>query len=173
MGDLLNYWPFVLGLLATGGSTNHTMHLIAIANAAGLKVTWDDMSALSDAVPLLARVYPNGLADVNHFHAAGGMGLVIGQLLRAGLLHADVTTAAGPGLARYTQEPCLDQGRLAWRAGVLALAPADAAGLGRDLDQHAVALGHGADAERDLVLLRDAERGREGLDVDDFHALSS
>ena len=109
----------IVGLLATGGSTNHTLHLVAIARAAGIVIDWDDFSELSAVVPLLARVYPNGQADVNHFHAAGGMGLVIGQLLRAGLLHEDVATVAGPGLARYTQEPCLDQDRLAWRAGVL------------------------------------------------------
>lgn len=95
----------LVGLLATGGSTNHTMHLIAMANAAGLQVTWDDMSALSDHVPLLARVYPNGLADVNHFHAAGGMGFLIRELLDAGYLHEDVTTVWGKGLEAYTKEP--------------------------------------------------------------------
>lgn len=95
----------LVGLLATGGSTNHTMHLIAMANAAGLRVTWEDMSALSDVVPLLARVYPNGLADVNHFHAAGGMGFLIRELLDAGYLHDDVTTVWGKGLEAYTKEP--------------------------------------------------------------------
>ncbi|WP_127145162.1 phosphogluconate dehydratase [Pelagibacterium montanilacus] len=94
----------LVGLLATGGSTNHTMHIIAIANAAGLRVTWDDMSALSDQVPLLARVYPNGLADVNHFHAAGGMGFLIRELLDAGYLHDDVSTVWGKGLEAYTRE---------------------------------------------------------------------
>jgi phosphogluconate dehydratase len=93
-----------VGLLATGGSTNHTLHLIAIASAAGLQVTWDDMSELSDAVPLLARVYPNGLADVNHFHAAGGMGFLIRELLEAGFLHQDVKTVWGSGLDGYTVE---------------------------------------------------------------------
>ena len=95
----------LVGLLATGGSTNHTMHLVAMANAAGLKITWDDMSELSDVVPLLARVYPNGLADVNHFHAAGGMGFLIRELRDAGYLHDDVTTVWGKGLDAYTKEP--------------------------------------------------------------------
>ena len=105
----------MVGLLATGGSTNHTIHLVAIARAAGIVIDWDDFAELSDAVPLLARIYPNGQADVNHFHAAGGMGFLIAQLLRAGLLHPDVHTVAGPGLHHYTQEPWLDQGALAWR----------------------------------------------------------
>jgi phosphogluconate dehydratase len=105
----------IVGLLATGGSTNHTLHLVAIARAAGIAINWDDFSELSAAVPLLARVYPNGGADVNHFHAAGGIGLVIAELLKAGLLHEDVRTAAGDGLAHYTQEPYLDEGKLAWR----------------------------------------------------------
>ena len=106
----------IVGLLATGGSTNHTIHLVAIARAAGILIDWDDFSELSDAVPLLARVYPNGKADVNHFHAAGGMGFLIDQLLSAGLLHGDVRTIAGPGLQSFTQEPWLDNGTLAWRA---------------------------------------------------------
>ena len=97
----------VVGLHATGGSTNHTLHLIAMARAAGIQLTWQDISDLSDIVPLLARVYPNGLADVNHFHAAGGMGFLIGQLLRAGLLHDDVRTVYGQGLAAYTIDPQL------------------------------------------------------------------
>lgn len=106
----------IVGLLATGGSTNHTIHLVAIARAAGILIDWDDFSELSDAVPLLARVYPNGKADVNHFHAAGGMGFLIDQLLSAGLLHGDVRTIAGPGLQNFAQEPWLDNGTLAWRA---------------------------------------------------------
>src|SRR5690606_14873902 len=105
----------IVGLLATGGSTNHTLHLVAIARAAGIAINWDDFSELSAAVALLARVYPNGGADVNHFHAAGGIGLVIAELLKAGLLHEDVRTVAGDGLAHYTQEPYLDEGKLAWR----------------------------------------------------------
>ncbi len=105
----------LVGLLATGGSTNHTLHLVAMARSAGILINWDDFSDLSAVVPLLARVYPNGSADVNHFHAAGGMGFLIAQLLQAGLLHADVHTVMGPGLQHYTQEPWLDHGRLAWR----------------------------------------------------------
>src|SRR6185437_14385771 len=80
----------IVGLLATGGSTNHTLHLIAIARAAGILIDWDDFSDLSDVVPLLARIYPNGSADVNHFHAAGGMRFLMNELLRAGLMHDDV-----------------------------------------------------------------------------------
>ena len=104
----------LVGLLATGGSTNHTLHLVAIANAAGLKVTWEDMSDLSNAVPLLARVYPNGLADVNHFHAAGGMGFLIRELLEAGYLHEDVKTVWGAGLSGYTVEAKLADDKLSF-----------------------------------------------------------
>jgi len=105
----------IVGLLATGGSTNHTLHLVAIAHAAGIAIDWDDFSALSAVVPLLTQVYPNGKADVNHFHAAGGMGFLIGELLDAGLLHDDVLTVAGEGLAHYREEPVLDNGALVWR----------------------------------------------------------
>ncbi|HEY2927102.1 phosphogluconate dehydratase [Piscinibacter sp.] len=106
----------IVGLLATGGSTNHTIHLVAIARAAGIMINWDDFRDLSDVVPLIARVYPNGRADVNHFHAVGGMGYVIGELLDAGLLHGDTVTVAGAGgLQRYRQQPGLEDGRLAWR----------------------------------------------------------
>jgi phosphogluconate dehydratase len=105
----------IVGLLATGGSTNHTLHLVAMARAAGIIVDWDDFNDLSDVVPLLARIYPNGSADVNHFHAAGGMGFLIRELLGAGLLHADVVTVAGQGLAAYTREPWLSPDGLAWR----------------------------------------------------------
>ncbi|MGA8211551.1 MAG: phosphogluconate dehydratase, partial [Nocardioidaceae bacterium] len=97
-----------VGLLATGGSTNHTLHLVAIARAAGITLTWDDLSDLSAVVPLLARVYPNGKADVNHFHAAGGLAFTIHSLLKAGLLHDDVSTVVGRGLWRYTTEARLD-----------------------------------------------------------------
>jgi phosphogluconate dehydratase len=108
----------VVGLLATGGSTNHTLHLVAVAAAAGISLTWDDFADLSPVVPLLARVYPNGAADVNHFHAAGGMAYLIGQLLDAGLLHADVSTVAGRGLDAYRTEPFLaEDGSLVWRDG--------------------------------------------------------
>ena len=107
----------IVGLLATGGSTNHTIHLVAIARAAGIFINWDDFRDLSDVVPLVARVYPNGKADVNQFHAAGGMGYVIGELLDAKLLHGDVTTVAGEGgLHRYREEPALHDGTLAWHA---------------------------------------------------------
>jgi phosphogluconate dehydratase len=105
----------IVGLLATGGSTNHTLHLVAIAAAAGIRINWDDFAELSAAVPLLARVYPNGLADVNHFHAAGGLGFVIGQLLDAGLLHNDVQTILGHGLERFCVEPHIAGGALEWR----------------------------------------------------------
>jgi phosphogluconate dehydratase len=105
----------IVGLLATGGSTNHTIHIIAMARAAGIIVNWDDFDALSAVVPLLARIYPNGSADVNHFHAAGGAGFVIRELLSAGLLHEDVKTVAGPGLSRYTEEPTLEAGRVTRR----------------------------------------------------------
>jgi phosphogluconate dehydratase len=98
----------VVGLHATGGSTNHTIHLIAMAAAAGIKLTWQDISDLSDATPLLARVYPNGLADVNHFHAAGGLGFMIRELANGGLLHRDVRTVFGQGLEPYMVEARLD-----------------------------------------------------------------
>ncbi len=105
----------IVGLLATGGSTNHTIHLIAIAKAAGIRIDWNDFSELSTAVPLLARVYPNGTADVNHFHAAGGLGFVIRELLDAGLLHEDVTTMLGKGLSQYCREPFIEGDGLSWR----------------------------------------------------------
>ncbi|MCL6250899.1 phosphogluconate dehydratase [Altererythrobacter sp. KTW20L] len=105
-----------VGLLATGGSTNHAIHIPAFARAAGIVIDWTDMAELSHAVPLLARVYPNGAGDVNHFHAAGGIGFVVRELLAAGLAHADVLTVAGTdGLNDYAREPWLDQGTLAWR----------------------------------------------------------
>ncbi|MEX0859306.1 MAG: phosphogluconate dehydratase, partial [Cucumibacter sp.] len=102
----------MIGLLATAGSTNHTMHLIAIAAIAGLRITWQDMSDLSDTVPLLARIYPNGQADVNQFHAAGGVPFLIRELLGAGLLHEDVTTILGKGLAAHAAGPRLANGAL-------------------------------------------------------------
>jgi len=105
----------IVGLLATGGSTNHTLHLVAMARAAGITIDWNDFSELSDVVPLLARIYPNGSADVNHFHAAGGMGFLIRELLQAGLMHEDVQTVVGRGLSAYTQEPWLSADGLAWR----------------------------------------------------------
>ncbi len=105
----------MVGLLATGGSTNHTLHLPAIARAAGIILNWQDFDDLSKIIPLLTRVYPNGQADVNHFHAAGGIGFVIAALLKAGLLHEDVTTIHGQGLAAYTCEPVLENDTLTWR----------------------------------------------------------
>ncbi|AOJ00942.1 MULTISPECIES: phosphogluconate dehydratase [Burkholderia] len=108
----------IVALLATGGSTNHTLHLVAIARAAGILIDWDDFDALSAAVPLLAKIYPNGKADVNHFHAAGGIAFLVRNLLEGGLLHDDVTTVAGKGLAHYTNEPRLIDGKLTWVPGV-------------------------------------------------------
>jgi len=106
----------IVGLNATGGSTNHTIHLIAMARAAGIIIDWNDFADLSDVTPLLARVYPNGSADVNHFHAAGGLSFVIRELVDAGLLHEDVKTVMGEGLSRYAVEPYLDGDALSWRA---------------------------------------------------------
>jgi phosphogluconate dehydratase len=108
----------VIGLHATGGSTNHTLHLVAIARSAGIHLTWQDISDLSDAIPLLARVYPNGLADVNHFNAAGGIGFLIRELLKQGLLHDDVRTVFGQGLEAYTVEAKLGENRTVIRMPV-------------------------------------------------------
>jgi phosphogluconate dehydratase len=107
----------IVALMATGGSTNHTIHLVAMARAAGIQITWNDFDAVSAVTPLLARIYPNGKADVNHFHAAGGMAFLIGELLEAGLLHEDVATVAGKGLGLYRQEPVLEHGGLVWKDG--------------------------------------------------------
>ena len=107
----------IVGLNATGGSTNLLIHLVAMARAGGIVLDWQDFSDLADVTPLLARVYPNGLADVNHFHAAGGLGYMIGQLMSGGLLHKDVKTVAGDGLDRYTQDPKLKDGAVEWVAG--------------------------------------------------------
>ena len=118
--DILDEKAFVngiVGLNATGGSTNLLIHLIAMARAGGIVLTWEDFAELSDITPLLARVYPNGLADVNHFHAAGGLGYMIGELLSAGLLHPDTKTVAGEGLENYTHEPKLLDGALTWKPG--------------------------------------------------------
>jgi len=120
VADILDEKAFVngiVGLMATGGSTNLVIHLIAMARATGIALIPDDFACISDQVPLLARVYPNGLADVNHFHAAGGLAFVIGELLAAGLLHSDVQTIAGFGLGRYTREPFLTDDDLEWRKG--------------------------------------------------------
>ncbi|CAG7857404.1 partial phosphogluconate dehydratase, partial [biofilm metagenome] len=105
----------VIGLLATGGSTNHTMHLIAIARASGIVLNWDDFDRLSKAVPLTAKIYPNGPADVNHFQAAGGMGVLIAELLKNGLLHEDILTVADTcGMKNYAKEPKIIDGKLTW-----------------------------------------------------------
>ena len=104
-----------VGLLATGGSTNHALHIPAIARAAGIVIDWEDLDQLSSVVPLIARVYPNGSGDVNHFHAAGGIGYVIRELIDAGLLHRDIMTVAGQDLADYGREPVLEDDKLAWR----------------------------------------------------------
>ncbi|RBW56256.1 phosphogluconate dehydratase [Ruegeria sp. A3M17] len=107
----------IVGLMATGGSTNLLIHLIAMARAGGIILDWQDFSDISAVVPLVARVYPNGLADVNHFHAAGGLGYCIGTLLEDGLLHPDTLTVAGQGLQNYTKEPKLKNGELVWEDG--------------------------------------------------------
>jgi phosphogluconate dehydratase len=118
--DVLDERAFVngiVGLGATGGSTNLLIHLIAMARAAGIILDWEDFAELSDITPLMARVYPNGLADVNHFHAAGGLQYMIAELLDAGLMHEDVRTVAGQGLRRYTKEPKLVNGAVTWEDG--------------------------------------------------------
>lgn len=124
-----NYKPFgrlvnekvivngIIGLLTTGGSTNHTMHLIAMAKVAGIQINWDDMADLSKVIPSLAKIYPNGQADINHFHAAGGVSLLVRELLDNGLLHEDVETIFGNSMRDYTLEPFLDGDELVWREG--------------------------------------------------------
>ena len=119
-GEVLDERAFVngiVGLMATGGSTNLVLHLPAMARAAGIQIVPQDFADLSGVVPLMAKVYPNGLADVNHFHAAGGLAYMIGELLDAGLLHPDTRTVAGDGLALYTREPKLKDGELTWEDG--------------------------------------------------------
>ena len=118
--DILDERAFVngiVGLMATGGSTNLLLHLPAMARAAGILLEPEDFAQISEITPLLVRIYPNGLADINHFHAAGGLGYMIGQLLGAGLLHPDTKTVVGTGLAAYTQEPKLHNGALVWEPG--------------------------------------------------------
>ena len=107
----------IIGLVTTGGSTNHTLHLVAIARTAGIIINWDDFDQLSKVVPLLTRIYPNGQADINHFQAAGGMGVLIAELLQNGLLHEDILTVADQrGMKNYAQEPKLINGRLTWES---------------------------------------------------------
>ncbi|MDA9911024.1 phosphogluconate dehydratase [Amylibacter sp.] len=108
----------IVGLMATGGSTNLLIHLIAMARASGIIIDWSDFAEISKVIPLLAKVYPNGLADVNHFHAAGGLGLVITELLGVNLLHSDTQTIMGTGLEAYTKEPKIINGELGWHSGV-------------------------------------------------------
>ncbi len=126
----------IVGLHATGGSTNHTIHLIAMARAAGIQLSWDDFADLAAVTPLLCRIYPNGAADVNHFHAAGGTGFLIRELLAGGLLHGDVATVWGSGLADYAAEPVLGaRGGLAWTpAPVASLSPAVLRGVAEPFD---------------------------------------
>jgi phosphogluconate dehydratase len=113
--DEKNIVNAIIALLATGGSTNHTLHLVAIAKAAGIVIDWDDFNELSNVIPMLTKIYPNGEADVNHFHAAGGTGFVIRELLDAGLLHDDVTTILGKGLRAHCAEPFLDGEGVVWK----------------------------------------------------------
>lgn len=117
MVDVKSIVNGLVGLLATGGSTNHTMHLIAVARSAGFLINWDDFAELSSVTPLVTRIYPNGQADINHFQQAGGMAYLIRTLLDEGLLHEDVHTVAGFGLRRYTQVPVLQDGKLVWVDG--------------------------------------------------------
>ncbi|EYD73761.1 phosphogluconate dehydratase [Limimaricola hongkongensis] len=120
VSDVLDERAFVngiVGLMATGGSTNLVLHLPAMAKAAGVILDLEDFAELSTITPMMAKVYPNGLADVNHFHAAGGLGYMIGELLNAGLLHPDTRTVAGEGLELYTQEPKLSEGRVTYAKG--------------------------------------------------------
>ncbi|MDR5904401.1 phosphogluconate dehydratase [Franzmannia qiaohouensis] len=107
----------IVGLLASGGSTNHTLHLVAMAAAAGITIDWNDFTELSAVTPSLMQVYPNGQADINHFQAAGGMSLLFRELLGAGLIHSDIPTVFGTDLSAYTQEPFLENGKLIWREG--------------------------------------------------------
>ncbi|WP_103333683.1 phosphogluconate dehydratase [Pseudotabrizicola formosa] len=119
-GEILDERAYVnglVGLMATGGSTNLVLHLPAMARASGVILDLQDFADLSDVVPLMAKVYPNGLADVNHFHAAGGLQFLINQLLDAGLLHPDAKTVQGDGLEAYRQEPTLKEGKLGWQDG--------------------------------------------------------
>ncbi|MBK2001221.1 phosphogluconate dehydratase [Campylobacter sp. 2018MI35] len=121
IGELLderNIINAMIGLMATGGSTNHTIHLVAIARAAGIIINWDDFDAISNITPLLARVYPNGKADVNQFEAAGGLAFVINELLKEGLLHDDANTVMGQGMQTYTKNPFLIDGKLIYKDGI-------------------------------------------------------
>jgi phosphogluconate dehydratase len=118
LGKMLDEKSFInaiIGLLATGGSTNHTIHIIAMARAAGIIINWEDFDKLSSVIPLLCKMYPNGSADVNHFHSAGGMGVVIKELLENNLLHNDVDTIMGKGMENYIVEPLLENNNLIFK----------------------------------------------------------
>ena len=120
IGHIIDEKSFVnaiIGLMATGGSSNHTIHLIAMAKAAGITLNWDDFDALSKVVPLLCKLYPNGQADVNHFRDAGGMSVVIAQLLEAGLMHEDVQTIVGKGMRNYIVQPTMQDGKITFLKG--------------------------------------------------------
>ena len=120
IADIVDEKSFVnaiVGLMATGGSTNHTIHLIAMARAGGIILNWDDFDAISKVTPLLCKMYPNGQADVNHFREAGGMSIVISELLKAGLVHEDVQTVVGKGLSNYIVEPSLKEGKVLFEKG--------------------------------------------------------
>ncbi|MEV5827738.1 phosphogluconate dehydratase [Spirillospora sp. NPDC052242] len=120
VGEMLDERAFanaIVALLATGGSTNHTLHLPAMAAAAGIELTWDDFDELSQVTPMLTQLYPSGTADINHFHAAGGTAFLIGELIDAGLLHEDARTVGGATLAEYRKAPRLDGGRVVWEDG--------------------------------------------------------
>jgi phosphogluconate dehydratase len=140
VGRMLDERSFVnaiVGLMATGGSTNHTMHLIAMANAAGIQLRWDDFDAISSATPLIANMYPNGKADVNQFHTAGGMGYVIARLLDAGLLHAHVNTIMGRGLDAYATEAFVSNEQLHWKPAPTVSRDSDVlATIDMPFDQH-------------------------------------
>ncbi|AXP08689.1 phosphogluconate dehydratase [Campylobacter hepaticus] len=121
IGELLsekNIVNAMIGLMATGGSTNHTIHLIAVARTAGIIINWDDFNAISNIIPLLARVYPNGKADINQFEAAGGIAFIIHELLKEGLLHDDVDTVMGKGMQSYTQNPFFIDNKIVYKNGV-------------------------------------------------------
>ena len=118
MIDEKSFVNAIIGLLATGGSSNHTLHIIAMARACGITLTWTDFDELSSIIPLLCKMYPNGSADVNHFHSAGGMAVVIRELLDAGLLHDDVNTVMGYGMRNYLKEPFLEDGKLSYKESI-------------------------------------------------------
>jgi len=122
MIDEKSFVNAIIGLLATGGSSNHTLHIIAMARSCGISLTWTDFDELSSVIPLLCKMYPNGSADVNHFHSAGGMAVVIRELLDAGLLHEDVNTVMGFGMRNFLQEPFLEEGKLVYKESIKASA---------------------------------------------------